>query len=138
MRVKDQLVAHGSVSRGRIGVGIAPVDEATARQLGLKSARGALVGSLDLDGPAAAAGLRNGDVILALNGEPVTDATDLPSRVMELTPGADVPVGIWRHGARRTTRRRAFTPPSWRGLSGGARRAPVNGGRRGFSPCRRA
>ena len=102
MRVKDQLVTTGTVTRGRIGVGIQPVDQDAAKQLGLATPRGALVGSVDPDGPAAAAGIRNGDVILALNGQPVTDATELPSRVMQLTPGSDVPVDVWRNGARRT------------------------------------
>ena len=101
MHVKDQLVAHGSVSRGRIGVGIQALDADAAKSLGLDAPRGALVGAVDPDGPAAAAGVRDGDVILALNGQPVNDATDLPSRVMQLTPGTDVPVEIWRDGARR-------------------------------------
>ena len=101
MRVKDQLVEHGSVTRGRIGVGIQALDQNAAKSLGLDAPRGALVGSVDPDGPAAAAGIRNGDVILSVNGQPVNEATELPSRVMQLTPGSDVPVEIWRNGARR-------------------------------------
>ena len=101
MHVKDQLVKTGTVSRGRIGVGIEPVSQDAAKQLGLDTPRGALVGSVDPQGPAAAAGIQNGDVILALDGQPVTDATELPSRVMQLSPGADVPVEIWRNGASR-------------------------------------
>jgi serine protease Do len=101
MHVKDQLVKTGTVSRGRIGVGIQALDQDAAKQLGLDTPRGALVGSVDPDGPAAAAGIRNGDVILSLNGQPVNEATELPSRVMQLTPGADVPVEVWRNGARK-------------------------------------
>jgi serine protease Do len=101
MRVKDQLVKTGMVSRGRIGVGIQALDQDAAKQLGLDTPRGALVGSVDPDGPAAAAGIKNGDVILSLNGQPVNEATELPSRVMQLTPGADVPVEVWRNGARK-------------------------------------
>ncbi|HEY1611740.1 MAG TPA: Do family serine endopeptidase [Paraburkholderia sp.] len=101
MRVKDQLVKTGTVTRGRIGVGIQAVDENAAKSLGLESPRGALVGSVDPDGPAAAAGIHNGDVILSLNGQPVGDANELPSRVMQLTPGTDVPVEVWRDGARK-------------------------------------
>ncbi|TDV04985.1 Do family serine endopeptidase [Paraburkholderia caballeronis] len=101
MHVKDQLVKHGSVSRGRIGVGVQSLDQDAAKSLGLDTPRGALVGSVDPDGPAAAAGVQNGDVILSLNGQPVTDANELPSRVMQLTPGADVPIEIWRHGAQK-------------------------------------
>ena len=101
MRVKDQLVKTGTVSRGRIGVGIQALDQDAAKQLGLDAPCGALVGSVDPAGPAAAAGIRNGDVILSLNGQPVSDANELPSRVMQLTPGTDVPVEVWRNGASR-------------------------------------
>ncbi|HTH60570.1 MAG TPA: Do family serine endopeptidase [Paraburkholderia sp.] len=101
MRVKDQLVKTGTVTRGRIGVGIQALDQDAAKSLGLDAPRGALVGSVDPDGPAAAAGIQKGDVILSLNGQPVTESNELPSRVMQLAPGADVPVEVWRNGARK-------------------------------------
>jgi serine protease Do len=101
MRVKDQLVKTGTVNHGRIGVGIQAVDQDTAKKLGLDTPRGALVGSVDPHGPAAAAGIQNGDVILSLNGHSVTDANELPSQVMQLVPGTEVPLEVWRNGASR-------------------------------------
>jgi serine protease Do len=101
MKVEGQLVAHGKVSRGRLGVTIQPVDQKLAGSFGLKKPQGALVSSVDEDGPAAKAGLEAGDVILALDGKPVEDSSDLPPRVADLGPGARLHLEVWRKGSRR-------------------------------------
>ena len=101
IRVKNDLVKTGHVSRGRLGVGIGPMDSSTAKSLGLDKPQGALVGTVDPDGPAAKAGIQAGDVILSVNGQPVTEASDLPAQIAGLTPGASADVGVWRNGSRK-------------------------------------
>ena len=81
-----QLKDKGSVTRGWIGVQIQPVTADIADSLGLKNAEGALVAEPQADGPAAKAGIQSGDVIIAVNGEPVKDARDLAKKIGE--PGA--------------------------------------------------
>ncbi len=75
LKVKDDLVAHGKVTRGRIGVGIQPVNAALAESFGLDKARGALVSKVESGSPAAKAGLKEGDVILEFNGKAIANAS---------------------------------------------------------------
>jgi serine protease Do len=99
MHVKDQLVRTGHVSRGRIGVGVQPVSAEQAKSLGLDTTHGALVGSVDPSGPAQAAGLRQGDVIVGVNGSKIESTTDLMARVSQLSPGTTATVDVWRNGS---------------------------------------
>jgi len=99
MKVKDQLQQHGKVSRGRLGVGIQTVSKDLAESFGLKKATGALVSSVDKDGPAARAGLLPGDVILAYNGAEVEKSIDLPRLVGDTRPGQTATMRVWRKGA---------------------------------------
>ncbi|SMG56295.1 trypsin-like peptidase domain-containing protein [Paraburkholderia susongensis] len=101
MHVKDQLVATGHVTRGRIGVGVQPVSAEQAKKLGLDSAGGALVGSVDPSGPAQAAGLRQGDVIVGVNGKRINNTTELIGQVAQLSPGAEATLNVWRNGGER-------------------------------------
>ena len=97
--VMTQLVASGTVSRGRIGVSIQNMSPELAKNLGIDQARGALVGTVEKDTPADKAGLRAGDVVTSINGAPIFGASELRNRVglspvgttMELTVlrGAD-------------------------------------------------
>jgi serine protease Do len=99
MHVKDQLVRTGHVSRGRIGVGVEPVTEEQAKSLGLDTTHGALVGSVDPSGPAQAAGLRQGDVIVGVNGSPIDSTRDLMAQVSQLAPGTKATINVWRNGS---------------------------------------
>ncbi|NIF53036.1 trypsin-like peptidase domain-containing protein [Burkholderia sp. Ax-1724] len=101
MHVKDQLVSTGHVTRGRIGVGVQPLSAEQAKKLGLDSAAGALVGSVDPSGPAQAAGLRQGDVIVAVNGKRIGNTTELVGQVAQLSPGTDATLNVWRNGGER-------------------------------------
>ena len=98
VQVKDQLLANGKVTRGRIGVGIQDLNQGLAESFGLKSAKGALVTQVEPDSPGAKAGLKSGDVILALNGETVSDSGELPPRVAVMKPGTEATLKIWRDG----------------------------------------
>ncbi|MBI1907296.1 MAG: Do family serine endopeptidase [Rhodocyclales bacterium] len=101
MNVQAQLRANGRVQRGRIGVGIQEVTEALAESFGLARAEGALVSSVEADGPAARAGIEVGDVILRVDGRPIAGSRELPRVVAELRPGRSYVLQISRNGVRR-------------------------------------
>ena len=102
MNVSQQLQASGHVTRGRLGVGIQDMDQALSKSFGLDAPRGALVSSVERDGPADKAGLEAGDVITSFNGKPVETAGSLPALVAATAPGKSVPVEIWRGKSVRT------------------------------------
>jgi serine protease Do len=93
-----QLKDKGSVSRGWIGVQIQPVTADIADSLGLKKAEGALVAEPQANGPAAKAGIESGDVITAVNGEPVKDARELARTIGSLPPGNSVKLNVLHKG----------------------------------------
>ncbi len=102
--VVDQLRATGHVVRGFIGVETQDITPTMARALGLNGdhpgapAHGALVANLIKGGPADKAGLKSGDVVLALNGHDVHSAHDLAVKVVSLTPGSQGTFSILRDG----------------------------------------
>ncbi|KAI5914241.1 DegQ family serine endoprotease [Thauera sp. 2A1] len=101
-QVKDQLLAHGKVTRGRLGVAIQDLNQGLAESFGLDSARGALVSNVEADSPAAKAGLEAGDVILKFDGQPVAASSELPSRVAAVPPGKAVTLDVWHKGKARS------------------------------------
>lgn len=96
--VVAQLRNSGSVSRGWLGVKIQSIDEDTAASLGLPDAKGALVNEVTANGPAAAAGLRNGDAILSINGERIADSRELARKVAGFAPDTTIDVRVLRSG----------------------------------------
>ena len=102
VKIKDQLVKDGKVSRGRLGVGIQGMDQALAETFGLQSPQGALVSKVESGQAAAKAGLKEGDVILEFNGKPLKDSAELPALVAESRPGSEVKLKIWRDRAEKT------------------------------------
>ena len=92
----------GKVTRGRIGVQIMEVAQESFRDLGLSEKMGAIVSRVPEGGPAAAAGMQPGDVIIRYNGERVDDTRDLQSRVTVTRPGTTVPVVVLRAGEEVT------------------------------------
>jgi serine protease Do len=101
MGVKDQLIKTGHVERGRIGVVIQEVGQQLADSFGLDRPRGALVSQVEADGPAAKAGLKAGDVILAANGVKIERSGQLSSVISQLKPGSKVELEVWRDRATR-------------------------------------
>jgi serine protease Do len=109
---KNELVAHGKVTRGRLGVTIQEVNQSLAQSFGLDTARGALVSSVEHGSPAEKAGLESGDVILKLDGTPVTSSIDLSSRVATMKPGSSAQLEVWRNGKPRDVAVRVGEAPS--------------------------
>jgi serine protease Do len=96
--VVAQLKDKGQVTRGWIGIQIQPVTADIADSLGLKQAQGALVAEPQDGSPAQKAGIKSGDVIVSLNGEPVQDARTLARRISSMAPGTSVKLGVFRNG----------------------------------------
>jgi Do/DeqQ family serine protease len=96
--VMDQLMKTGKVRRGMLGVTIQSVDSDLAQSMNLPSARGAIVTSVANGGPAEKAGLKRGDVITAVNKQPVADNNNLRNLVASMPPGANVEVTALRNG----------------------------------------
>jgi serine protease Do len=100
--VRTQLVSTGKVTRGRIGVQIQEVNAQFADSFGLDRPRGALVSQVLDDGPAKKAGIKDGDVILSVNGKPVERSTQLPSVISAIKPGDTAKLEVWRDNAVKT------------------------------------
>jgi serine protease Do len=104
MHVKSELVEHGRVQRGRIGVVIQEVDQALADSFKLSRPRGALVAEVDDGGPADKAGVKAGDVILEVNGRNIESSGELPSIIAGIEPGTEAALTIWRDRSERKLR----------------------------------
>ena len=100
--IVDQLKEFGEVRRGWLGVRIQTVTEELAEGLRLDKPNGALVASVTEGGPAAEAGIQQGDVILEFDGREVEEMRKLPRMVAETSIGKEVPVVVWRKGERLT------------------------------------
>ena len=100
--VEEQLIKTGRVVRGRIGVTIQDVNAQLAESFGLDRPRGALVSSVEKDGPAAHAGVAPGDVILAVDGRPIERYGELSSQIAAMRPGTDANLALWRSGKEQT------------------------------------
>jgi len=101
MNSVKQLQDKGRVTRGRIGVQIQEVSKEAAEAFGLKSAMGALVNSVERDGPAAKAGVEAGDIIVKVDNRDVRASNDLPRIITSVRPGTKVTLTVWRKGATR-------------------------------------
>jgi serine protease Do len=94
--VIDQLKQYGKPRRGWLGVRIQGVTDEIAESLGLDKPRGALVASVSEKGPAQAAGIQPGDVVITFDGKEVTDMRRLPRIVAETPIEKSVKVTVWR------------------------------------------
>jgi serine protease Do len=99
--VMDQLISHGKVSRGHLGIAVQSLTSDLASSFGLKKAEGILVSSVDPDSPAAKAGLKSGDVVTGLNGQPVNDPNTFRNMVASTAPGTDVTLTVMRNGSQQ-------------------------------------
>lgn len=99
-RIKDQIVATGRVDHARLGVVVQEVNQALADAFKLERPAGALVAQVEPASPAAKAGLRSGDVILAANGQPIVGSGDLPAVLAQMAVGDRVALQVWRDGRK--------------------------------------
>src|SRR5271166_4944547 len=102
--VIQSLKDDGKVARGWLGVQIQPVTQDIADSMGLKESKGALVDKAEKDSPAAAAGLKDGDVITSVNGEAVADSHDLARKIAALGPKKEADLAIIRNGSPETVK----------------------------------
>jgi serine protease Do len=100
--VKEQLLAHGKVERGRLGVAIQEMTQPLAESFGLERPRGALVAAVEPGSPAAKAGVKPGDVLLGLNGRGIERSSELPPLVAAVKPGSKATLELWRDGAKKS------------------------------------
>lgn len=98
----DQILKTGKVTRGWLGVSVQPIDDDIAASLGLKKDQGALVVQVVEGGPAQAAGVVQGDVILQVNGDTIKDSRDLTRKIGATSVGSTARLLLLRDGQRRT------------------------------------
>ncbi|MET0333486.1 MAG: PDZ domain-containing protein, partial [Rhizobacter sp.] len=136
LKVKDQIVATGKAQHGRLGVSVQDVTQALAESFGMKRPDGALVAAVTRNSAAAKAGLKPGDVITEVNGEPVVRSGALSSLIGMASPGEKVKLKVWRDrgaidvdatlgGADDATRQAAADEPSDRAGSLGLALRPL-------------
>ena len=101
MNVEEQIVKHGKVQRGRLGITIQQLDQSLADSFGMKKPGGALVSAVENDSPAAKAGIEPGDVIVSVNGKEVTASNELPPLIANIQPGNSAKLQVWRKGGLR-------------------------------------
>lgn len=130
MKVSQQLVEHGKVRRGRLGIAIQELDYALAESFGLSKSEGALVNSVEEGSAAARAGLQQGDVILKFGGKPITGSSDLPLLVADVAPGSQVQLDIWRNRQHKSV---TVTVGEGRAKLAQGRKELAEGGRLGLA-----
>ncbi len=131
--VVQQLRENGAVTRGWIGVEIQSVTPDIAENMGLKGTSGALVAKAQKDSPAAAAGVKSGDVITAVDGETVADPHDLARKIAALGPKKTATLALIRNGAPMTLDVTLGTMPADKVAS--ADTSNENGGESGGAPA---
>ena len=98
-RVMNQILEHGKVIRGFLGVSLQKIDNNLAQAFNLDTPEGALISDVVKDSPADQAGLKDGDIVLKINGEQVENAGSLRNKVSLLPPGQKVVLTIKRNDA---------------------------------------
>jgi len=100
--IKQQLLDHGKVTRGWLGVMIQDINEDLAQSFDLDQNSGVLIAEVTDDSPAQQAGLKQGDVLIALNGTPLSDVNDLRNKIAMTSPGSKVKLQVIRDGKKRS------------------------------------
>jgi serine protease Do len=99
--VMEQLLKDGTVHRGMLGVGIQPITETLKESFGLKDAEGVLINDVKKGSAAENAGIKQDDVIIAINGEAIEDPNTLRNKVAGTRPGTEIKVTVIREGRER-------------------------------------
>ncbi len=125
--IEKQLQKDGRVTRGWLGVVIQDVNEDLARSFDLKKAEGILVSEVADDSPARKGGLRQGDVILSLNGTQLDDVSDLRNKVAMTAPDSTVTLQVIRDGRKKSIHVVVGEQPAGFSRTGRGQRGPVGG-----------
>ncbi|MDM5176822.1 DegQ family serine endoprotease [Massilia sp. DJPM01] len=97
-RIKEQIVSTGKVQHAKLGIAIQEVNQGFADSFKLDSPEGALVSNVEKGGAADKAGIKSGDIIRKLNGQPIIASGDLPAMLSVAQPGDKVSLDVWRDG----------------------------------------
>jgi serine protease Do len=135
VKIAEDLIYDGKVTRGFLGVSIDDVDENLAGALGLPQLQGALVREVVPNSPAAKSGIVAGDIFLGAAGVDVTHAAHLRNRVADLQPGKAYPFELWRDGKKTTLNVRVGARPGEGGGPEASADAPVGEDTRGGFSC---
>jgi serine protease Do len=100
-RIRQQLISHGSVKRGRLGVLIQDMNKDLAESFGIDQREGILIAQIQEDSPAAKGGLEQGDVILKLNGKKVDKVANFRNEIAMTSPGTEVALQVLRDGKKK-------------------------------------
>jgi len=129
--VMDQILKQGKVVRGYIGIGIQEVTPDLAKAFNAPPEKGALIRDVAPDSPGAQGGLQRGDVVTALNGEPINGPNDLKLKVATMAPGSMVTVKVLRNGQPHDLKVKLAEAPTGSGpgnpSSGEAANSPMRG-----------
>jgi serine protease Do/serine protease DegQ len=106
----NQIIKHGEVRRGRLGIEMAELTMELAKKLGVNTLDGAVIAVVQPGSPAEKSGIREGDVVTALNGRPIRHAAELRARLGLTAIGEEVEMRLSRGGAARTVRTRIAPP----------------------------
>ena len=98
LQIKDELVKHGKVNRGRLGVMIQTMSPELAKSFGLEKNKGALIAQIQKDSAAEKAGLQEGDIVILFDGKGIDNAADLSRAVASARPDTEHNVKILREG----------------------------------------
>jgi serine protease Do len=104
MQVKEQLLSHGKVTRGYIGIYMNPeeMNEQMAQSFGYKEKTGVLIADVQKEGPADKAGLLSGDIIMELNGKKIVDQASFRRTISTIAPAQKAKLLIFRDGKTKT------------------------------------
>jgi serine protease Do len=97
-RIKDQIVTTGKVQHAKLGVEVQEVGQGMADAFRLDTVEGALIANVERNGPGDKAGLKSGDVVRKVDGQPIVSSGDLPAMMSIARPGQKITLEVWRDG----------------------------------------
>ena len=131
--VMEDLIKNGKVTRGYLGASIKSLDEGVAHAFNVPDTSGAIIEDVTAGGPAAKAGLKNGDVVRKYNGQSVADSGQLIAMVTETNPSTTVKLDILRNGQPMTIQVTLGERPADLSVHAGLGSAPTKGTLQGVS-----
>ena len=97
-RIMDELISHGRVKRGYVGISSVQIDSVTAKLQDAQLSKGLIIENMDSDGPAVKGGLQRGDLLLRINDKPINNVRDAMDIIAEMPPGTKAKFTVLRNG----------------------------------------